>query len=102
MQELQLPSKSIVNMGKKITKTASVPQNWHSNIIYLTSNKFFPPSIKPSNPFSFPLPKLKHPDNPFTSSNLLPISPSPPMPNPNVRIKKLQDDHPAYPGHGLF
>lgn len=89
-------------MGKKITKSASVPQNWPSNITYLTSNEFFPPSIKPPNPFSFPLPKSNHPNNPFTSSHLLPLSTSPPMPNPNARIKKLPDDHPAYPGYGLF
>ncbi|CAG8451230.1 11732_t:CDS:2 [Rhizophagus irregularis] len=91
-----------ISMGKKITKSVSVPQNWPSNITYLTSNEFFPPSIKPPNPFAFPLPKSKHPNNPFTSSHLLPLSTSPPMPNPNVRIKKLPDDHPVYPGYGLF
>ena len=89
-------------MGKKTAKSASVPQNWPSDIIYLTSNEFFPSSIKPPNPFSCPLPASNHPNNPFTSSNLLPISPSPPMPNLNVKIKKLRDDHPGYPGYGLF
>ncbi len=88
-----------INMGKK----CSIPRNWPSDIIYLTSNEFSPPLLKPPNPFPFPLPTLKHPNHPFTTSNLLPIFPSPPMPNPNVIIKKLtQDDHPAYPGYGLF
>src|ERR1044072_1642284 len=89
-------------MSKKYTKSISIPQNWPSGITYLTSNEFSPPSLKPPNPFQFPLPTLKHPNHPFTSSNLLPISPSPPMPNPNVKIKKLRDGHPAYPGYGLF
>ncbi|CAG8483680.1 3451_t:CDS:2 [Funneliformis mosseae] len=90
-------------MGKKFADSASIPRNWPSDVIYLTSNEFSPPSLKPSNPLSFPLPISKHPNHPFTSSNLLPIIPSPPMPNPNVIIKRLtKHDHPAYPGYGLF